>query len=105
MTTYNWTIAQLDRQTDTGGVVTAHWRVTAIDGDYSASAYGTAGFTPDPDAPNFVPFEQLTEADVLAWVWSSMDKDATEASLATQIETQKNPPVVSGLPWSNNQVE
>jgi hypothetical protein len=105
MTTYNWTIAQLDRQTDTGGVVTAHWRVTAVEGDYSASAYGTAGFTPDPDAPNFVPFEQLTEADVLAWVWASMDKDATEASLATQIETQKNPPVVSGLPWSNNQVE
>jgi hypothetical protein len=105
MITYNWTIAQLDRQTDTGGVVTAHWRVTAVDGDYSASAYGTVGFTPDPDAPNFVPFEQLTEADVLAWVWASMDKDAAEASLATQIEAQKNPPVVSGLPWSNNQVE
>jgi hypothetical protein len=56
MTTCNWIIAQLDRETDTGGVVTAHWRVTAVDGDYSASAYGTAGFTPDPDAPNFVPF-------------------------------------------------
>lgn len=99
MTTYNWTIAQLDRQTGTGGVVVAHWRVTAIDGDYSASAYGTAGFTPDPDALNFVPFEQITEADVLVLVWAYMDKDAAEASLATQIETLKNPPVLSGLPW------
>jgi hypothetical protein len=40
----NWTIAQLERTTADGGVVVAHWRVTAVDGDYSASAYGTCGF-------------------------------------------------------------
>ena len=97
--TYNWTISQLERQTDSGGVVTAHWRVTAQDGNYSASAYSTAGFTPDPTAPDFVPYENLTEADVLAWVWKSVDKDAAEASLATQIEAQKNPVTLSGLPW------
>jgi hypothetical protein len=95
-----WTIAQLDRQTETGGVVTAHWRVEAVDGDYSASAYSTAGFTPDPTAPDFKPFEELTEADVLSWVWGSVDKDATEAALESQIEAQKFPSVVSGLPWA-----
>jgi hypothetical protein len=95
-----WTIAQLDRQTETGGVVTAHWRVSAVDGDYSASAYSTAGFTPDPTAPDFKPFEELTEADVLSWVWGSVDKDATEAALESQIEAQKFPSVVSGLPWA-----
>jgi hypothetical protein len=98
-TTYNWTIAQLERQTDTGGVVTAHWRVTAQDGDYSASAYGTAGFTPDPDAAGFIPYDELTEADVLAWVWASVDKDEMEANLATQIEAQKAPATVTGTPW------
>jgi hypothetical protein len=60
-----WTIAQLERNTSDGGVVVAHWRATATDGDYSASSYGTCGFTPDPTAPDFVPFESLTEADVL----------------------------------------
>jgi hypothetical protein len=60
-----WTIAQLERNTADGGVVVAHWRATANDGDYSASSYGTCGFTPDPTAPDFVPFESLTEADVL----------------------------------------
>ena len=94
-----WTIAQLERNTSDGGVVVAHWRATLTDGDYSASSYGTAGFTPDPTAPDFVPFDDLTEADVLAWVYESVDKDATEASLASQIEDQKKPKVVAGTPW------
>lgn len=101
MTEYTWTIAQLERQTDTGGVITAHWRVSASEGEYTASAYGSAGFTPDATDPDFKPFDQLTEAEVLGWVWASeeFDKDQTEANLAKQIEAQKNPPVVDGLPW------
>jgi hypothetical protein len=94
-----WTIAQLERNTSDGGVVVAHWRATLTDGDYSASSYGTAGFTPDPDSEDFVPFDDLTEADVLAWVYESVDKDATEESLASQIEDQKAPQTVAGTPW------
>jgi hypothetical protein len=99
MTEYNWTIAQLERQTDTGGVITAHWRVSAQDGDFTASAYGSEGFTPDPTDPNFKPFDQLTEADVLSWVWTEVDKDETEANIASKIDADKNPETVSGTPW------
>lgn len=99
MTTFNWTIAQLDRTIPEGGVITAHWRVTAVDGEFTASAYGTAGFTPDPALPTFKPYDELTEADVLAWVWGSVDKDAAEASLAGQIDAQKNPKTAVGVPW------
>ena len=94
-----WTIAQLERTTSDGGVVVAHWRATATDGDYSASSYGTVCFTPDPDSEDFVPFDDLTEADVLAWVYESVDKDSVEASLASQIEDQKAPQTVAGTPW------
>jgi hypothetical protein len=94
-----WTITQLDRQTETGGVVTAHWRVEAVDGDLIASAYSTAGFTPDATAAGFKPYNSLTEADVLAWVWGSVDKAAAEASLLQQIEAQKAPVTLNGLPW------
>ena len=98
--TTTWSISQMDRNADNGGVTVAHWNVTAVDGDYSASAYGTVGFTPDASAPGFVPYANLTEAEVLAWVWASgVDKDATEASLAQQIEVQKNPVTLNGLPW------
>jgi len=100
----NWHIANLERNTADGGVIVAHWRVTAEEtvGEetYTASSYGTCGFTPDASAPDFVPYDQLTEADVLAWVWSSMDKDATEAALQAKIEEQKAPATVSGLPWN-----
>ena len=94
-----WTIAQLERNTADGGVVVAHWRCEAVDGDYSASSYGTCGFTPDPTDPAYIPFESLTEADVLSWVYESVDKDAIEASLASQIDEQKNPTTEAGVPW------
>lgn len=98
-TTYNWTIAQLERNTADGGISVAHWRVSAVDGEYTASAYGTAGFTPDPSAPDFILFDQLTEAEVLGWVWEDVDKAETEARLADNIEEQKAPKVETGLPW------
>jgi hypothetical protein len=41
-----WTISTLERELSDGGVVVAHWRATAVDGDFSASSYGTVGFTP-----------------------------------------------------------
>ena len=98
--TYNWTIANLEHNVADGGVIVAHWRVTAEDGEYTASAYGTAGFTPDPTAAGFVPYADLTEADVLAWVWGSVDKDEMEANLAKQIADQKAPKTQAGLPWA-----
>jgi hypothetical protein len=97
--TITWSIDTCEHEVSTGGVTVAHWRANAVDGDYSASSYGTVGFTPDATAPGFKPYDTLTEADVLAWVWGSVDKADTEASLAAQIEAHKNPVVVSGTPW------
>jgi len=98
-----WTIATLERDLQPadmdGAVVVAHWRVSEVDGDYSASAYGTVGFTPDPTAPGYVPYADLTEEMALGWVWESVDKDATEAALAAKIEAEKNPVTANGVPW------
>ena len=100
MIDYNWTIATCEHEVATGGITVAHWRVSAVDGDYSASAYGTCGFTPDPDAEDFKPYAQVTEAEVLDWCWAGgVDKDETEASLETQIEAQKTPATATGTPW------
>ena len=100
MTTFNWTISTLERELSDGGVIVAHWRCTASDGDFSASSYGTAGFTPDASAPDFVTYDSLTKADVLAWVWESVDKDATEAALQAKIDADKNPTTGAGVPWT-----
>ncbi len=92
-----WKISSLDRKTSDGFVTVAHWQCTGVDGDFSASVYATASF----EGELVVPYASLTEADVLAWVWSVVDKEATEAAVAAQIESQKNPVQASGLPWSN----
>jgi len=90
----------MERTLDDGGVVVAHWRATATDGDFSASSYGTAGFTPDPSASDYVPYDSITEDMALGWCWANgVDKDAIEASLAANIEAQKNPTQASGVPW------
>ena len=97
--TPTWTIANCEHDIATGGITVAHWRCTAEDGDFTASSYGTCGFTPDASAPDFKPYADVTEAEVLAWVHASVDKDATEAALAAKIEADKNPVSASGTPW------
>jgi len=94
-----WTISTLERELSDGGVIVAHWRATAVDGDFSASSYGTCGFTPDPSASGFIAYDSLTEADVIGWVQAELDQDAIEASLAARIEADKNPTQASGVPW------
>ena len=100
MTDYKWNVVQMKHKVADGGVVTVHWDCVAIDGDYNARVYGSAGFTPDPETAGFIPYADLTEADVLGWLWGSMDKDETEANLANRIDAQKAPVTVAGMPWS-----
>ncbi len=94
-----WTIGTLERNVADGGVVVAHWRASLVDGDFSASSYGTCGFTPDPSDSGFVAYDSLTEATVVGWVQAEVDKDAIEASLAAKIEADKNPTQAAGVPW------
>jgi hypothetical protein len=92
----NWQIVQLDRKTADGFVTTAHWTCTATDGDFSANAYGSVGFSGDL----VTPYENLTQEQVLDWVWEQIDKAEIEANLTKQIEAQKNPVSVAGVPWN-----
>jgi len=98
-----WTISTLERNTADGGVTVAHWRVsekeTVGENTYSASSYGTVGFTPDASAEGFVAYDSLDEATVLGWVQAELDQDAIEAALTANIEGQKNPVTADGVPW------
>ena len=98
-----WTISTLERNTSDGGVTVAHWRVseeeTVGENTYSASSYGTVGFTPDASAEGFVAYTDLSEATVLGWVQAELDKDAIEAALTANITEQKNPVTADGVPW------
>jgi len=96
-----WTIANLEYNNDADkGVVVAHWRVTEEDGDYTASSYGTASFTPDASADGYVAYDSLTEETVIGWVKDSLDAAEIEAGLTANIEAQKAPATLVGMPWA-----
>lgn len=99
MINITWQIVQTDYLVSTGFIQTAHWTVDAVDGAYSANAYGTCGFA---DATPSIPYASVTQQEVLNWCWANgVDKDAIEASLAAQIALLKNPVTAVGTPWSN----
>jgi hypothetical protein len=99
---FTWNVVQMDRLTSDGFVVTVHYTVNAVDGDYTASTYGTVGYTQEEG--NIIPFDSLTPEIVVGWVKDSLGQETVEAALAAQIEAQQNPVQLSGLPWSNEPV-
>lgn len=95
---YKWTITQCDSLTSDGFITTAHWTASAVDGDYTASIYSTCSWAAGTPT---IPYNQVTQQEVLNWCWSSgVDKDATEAALAQNIQLQQNPVTQTGLPWA-----
>lgn len=108
-TSITWDITALDcyQQADneTDVVFNVHWtcsgQQTASGQTYIGSVYSTFSL-PAPTGPDFTPYAQLTETQVLGWIWANgVDKAATEAAVAQQIANQINPPVVTPpLPWT-----
>ena len=104
-TTYKWSVTQMDcypqSEGETNVVFTVHWTCFGTDGTYNGSVYSTCS-VPAPTG-SFTPYADLTQDQVLGWIWANgVDKDATEASVAQQIQNQVNPPVVTPtLPWAS----
>jgi len=100
-TTFTWGINTLDRETADGFVFTAHYTVSATDGEaYSAGAYGSIGF----ERPEkLIPYDNLTPEIVIGWVKQAIGGEEKvaeiEAALETQINEKRNPTKASGKPW------
>lgn len=108
MIAYTWVFPQIDVAPSEDGLVNVakqvHWRLDAVDGEYTSGGYGTAAL-PAPNEEDFVPYEQITEAMVEAWVTEALGGeegvDKIKAAIAVQIENQKNPPIVPMTPpWA-----
>ena len=103
--TITWTISQLDCYPQADGhtdvVTTAHWQCTGVQDTFTSQVYSTCSFPP-PEGSDFTPYDQLTQDQVLGWIWANgVNQAATEAAVAQQIEMQKNPPTIQPpLPWA-----
>ena len=108
--TTTWNVSDMTHKDSDGGVFLVRWSLTATDGTYSAQESGKLQCTPDPSASDYIAYADLTEADVLGWVYSSLIvDDETAAEAKARIEAERTGKVQgqidraaansTGVPW------
>lgn len=103
MTTFTTTITAMYtvQQPDPDYVVNAIWKVTGVDGQYTAEIDGNTVFSSQQGSA-FIPYEQLTEATVIGWIPAEAIASA-QACVQGQIDSMITPPVSpenTPLPWA-----
>jgi len=109
---YKWSISSLDCIPQVGSltdyVCTSHWNCSGTDGTFTGQCYSTVSFTVNPDKPDYTPYDELTEEEVITWTQAALGEEQVTAiytSIDTQIENAKNPPQVTlPLPWNTPSV-
>lgn len=97
-----WKLAQVKRTQSTNVVVIVEWCCEAKDEGFHEVMYGQTQLDDtDPTSPDFILFENLTEQQLLDWVFSKIDKAGIEQKLTAIIEDQKSPELISGMPWDS----
>ena len=108
--TTTWSVNDMTHKDSDGGVFLVYWSLIATDGTYSAKAGDKMRCTADPSASDYIAYADLTEANVLGWVYSSLIVgDETAAEAKARIEAERTAKVQgqidraaansSGVPW------
>ena len=107
--TYTWSVNTLDRELSDGVVYTVHWSLSASRANpdpsgeaYIAGSYGSQGFEADPSDPDFIQYDDLTEAICIGWVQDALGEETVEgmeASLSAALDEKENPTEAQGVPW------
>ena len=87
--TYEWSFPNFETDAD-NKVKTIHWRYTAVDGDNSATMYGS-------DGQSELDFDTMSKEDAIACVLEHSDTTEADmkANLDAQIASQKAPTLTS----------
>ena len=108
MTTYDWNCKTVDAYPQDGEytdlVYNVHWIVTGVSDElnpegvaYSATSIGTQTLDVS-DVTDFIPFEDLTNEQVVAWTKGAMGEEqvaSIEASIQSQIDALITPTTVT----------
>ena len=108
-----WSVTNMQHTDADGGVFLVYWSmVAASDGtpSYTASEGGKLSCEYDASSEGFIPYADLTETDVLGWVYNSLIQgDETSAEAKARIEADRDAKVqkqidaatttASGVPW------
>lgn len=107
--TYTWEVTGLkkkDEGSNTDAVVQTYWTKTGTDDDGNTGVFSGATPFSSVDADPFIPFADLTEANVLSWIKAEADVDGSSyqehinAQIQKQIDDQITPVVDADMPWA-----
>ena len=114
--TYEYKVTSLKVRNETvanttveNAVVQTYWTLTGTDENGNEGTFsGATPFTADPTDSSgpFIPFDQLTEQDVIAWISNVVEtthgyKDHINAQIEKQINEKISPITEPSLPWAN----
>ena len=116
-----WSVTDMQHTDADGGVFLVYWSMVAANvtgqdpegndvTDYTATEGGKLRCEPDASAAGYIAYADLTEADVLGWVYTSLiEGDETAAEAKARIEADRDAKVqkqidaasttASGVPW------
>lgn len=103
MTTTKWTVTEMNCYSQAGNntdvVFMVHWVCSGVDENQGIFIYSTSSLAQPSET--FTPYADLTEKQVLNWIWNSgVNKTAIENSLVQHIENKTSPPRTTfDLPW------
>ena len=120
--TTTWSVDDMTHVDSDGGVILVYWSCVArnqtgtdglgnpVYGSETATEGGKLRCEPDASADGFVAYADLTEADVLGWVYNSLiegeetadeAKDRIEANRTGKVQGQidRASAQASGVPW------
>lgn len=90
-----------------GVVVSASWRVFANENGLRGTTHGRISFPP-PDGDKFTQYENLTESEILSWVWQigastdpdfAWSKQIAEQQAIAALDAQRAAITERPLPW------
>jgi len=96
MAEFSWKITSLECTPDTKIVRVVYWELTATDSGQSVTIGSSQNIEQEGD---IVPYENLTEADVIGWVQSLVDVTSLQASALSKIAKLAPETVTLPLPW------
>ena len=87
---YTWNIVNLKRTISDDVVNEIQYQCIAESASYSERQISLLEITGSSEDPGFIPYEDLTEGIVLAWVTGSIDKTSFELEVSSSLASQVN---------------
>jgi hypothetical protein len=105
--TYTWAVTGMKVTrvgTETDYVVQTFWTKTGTDENGNTGVFsGATPLDPNPDQPDFIPYNQLTQEIVISWIQPVVVgsyEEHVNGVIAEQIASKIDPVTDEPLPWA-----